>query len=152
MEREWRKRWNKYQSQSRNQNTPAKQAEWNDSLAAWHKGLTKAQSSLAIQIRTEKIGLRYFLHQRKVPGAINPWCQCMNGMQTAKHIIVFCRRYSDQRSQIRKAAGTGDYKGLVATARGLYVITKWILHLGILDQFKQGVELLETSKIDQDIP
>lgn len=57
--------------------------------------------------------------------------------------------YSDHRSQIRKAARTGDYKELVATARGLYVITKWFLHLGILDQFKQVVELLETSKMDQ---
>lgn len=32
-----------------------------------HQGLSKAESALAIQIRTEKIGLAAFLAQRRVP-------------------------------------------------------------------------------------
>ncbi len=42
----------------------------------WHAKLTKAQSSLATQIRTGKIGLAHFLYQRRTPGVTMAACRC----------------------------------------------------------------------------
>lgn len=44
-----------------------------------HDGLTKRQSAILVQMRTEKIGLRDFLFRRKVPDILDPMCDCQEG-------------------------------------------------------------------------
>ena len=44
-------------------------------------------------MRTGKIGLRHFLHKRKVLEYLNSRCQCRQGDQTVKHILTACRKY-----------------------------------------------------------
>jgi hypothetical protein len=64
-----------------------------------HHGASKATSSLITQIRTEKIGLNAFLADRHVPdkAAI---CTCERSRQTAKHILLFCPEYADERDSL----------------------------------------------------
>ena len=62
-----------------------------------HLGLTKELSSLVIQMRTGKIGLREFLFQRKVPGITDGRCTCRQGTQTVKHVLLECRLYNQMR-------------------------------------------------------
>ena len=74
-----------------------------------HKGLCKAASALVVQMRTEKIGLRKFLHSRKVPGFDSPECPCRRGPQSAKHVLTECQTHTGRRNRIweedrRKAA------------------------------------------------
>lgn len=54
-----------------------------------HKGLAKAESSLATQICTEKVGLANVLHRGRVPIVTSPACPCGWHRQTAKHVIMF---------------------------------------------------------------
>ncbi|EAQ84782.1 hypothetical protein CHGG_08796 [Chaetomium globosum CBS 148.51] len=55
-----------------------------------HDGLSKARSSLLIQIRTGAIGLRDFLFTRGVPEVLTPACECGEGRETAEHLVVWC--------------------------------------------------------------
>ena len=41
-----------------------------------HDGLSKRQSALLVQLRTEKIGLKDFLFNRRVPDAADANCPC----------------------------------------------------------------------------
>ncbi len=58
-----------------------------------HIFLPKAASSLIVQIRTGKIGLRKFSVARKVPGFDNPRCQCGRGKQSAQHMLTICPKF-----------------------------------------------------------
>ncbi|KAI3532114.1 zinc knuckle [Colletotrichum abscissum] len=68
-----------------------------------HEGLSKRQSALLVQMRTEKIGLQDFLFNRRVPGITNANCPCREGRQTVSHILLRCRRFRQLR---RQAFGT----------------------------------------------
>jgi hypothetical protein len=59
-----------------------------------HEGLRKAESSLAIQLRTGTNGLDAFLFKARVPSVSSPICSYGKGRQTAKHIFNFCSRLS----------------------------------------------------------
>jgi hypothetical protein len=52
-----------------------------------------------VQLRTEKIGLRDFLFRRKVPDILDPMCNCQEGRQTVRHILLICRKLKDVRKQ-----------------------------------------------------
>jgi len=62
-----------------------------------HQGLTKELSSLAIQMRTGKIGLRQFLYRRRIPGIETERCQCGQGPQTISHVLFVCRSFVELR-------------------------------------------------------
>nr|XP_036581842.1 zinc knuckle [Colletotrichum truncatum]KAF6790285.1 zinc knuckle [Colletotrichum truncatum] len=64
-----------------------------------HSGLSKRQSSILVQMRTEKIGLRDFLFNRRVPDATDANCQCREGRQTVSHVLLRCRRFRQLRRQ-----------------------------------------------------
>jgi len=49
-------------------------------------GLDKRQSAILIQMRTEKIGLKAFLFDRRVPDITDPECECQEGKQTVRQI------------------------------------------------------------------
>ena len=55
-----------------------------------HESLTKAQSSLLVQARTGKIGLKRFLFQRKVPEIPTPLCRCGQAEKTVWHVLSGC--------------------------------------------------------------
>ena len=47
-----------------------------------YKGLQKAESSILIQLRTGKTGLRHFLNKVRVPGYESGQCKCDMGLET----------------------------------------------------------------------
>ena len=65
-----------------------------------HSGLSKKESSILVQMRTEKIGLREFLFNRKVPGIRDRNCSCRGGRQTVQHLLLTCRNFKDLRQDI----------------------------------------------------
>jgi len=143
-------RWEEYRHKRRSHTTAAQGAKWDAKIDQWHTNLTKAQSALAIQIRTEKIGFQDFLYRMRVPDVLGPWCECRRGIQTAKHIIEYCSKYSHQRNRIHQAAGTADYNQLISSQRGLEVVTRWIIQEGMLPQFSRAKELLMDLDLDPD--
>jgi hypothetical protein len=70
-----------------------------------HEGLRKAESSLAIQLRTGTNGLDAFLFQARVPSVSSPLCSCGRGWHTAKHVLIFCPRHAEARYELRDELG-----------------------------------------------
>ncbi len=108
-----------------------------------HEGLWKADSSLAIQLRTRTNGLDTFLFQARVPSVSSPLCSCGRGQQTAKHVLIFCSRHAAVRHEIRDEQGyIPDFSKLLGTADGLRKTTKWVMQNGILGQFRGARDAL----------
>ena len=58
------------------------------------------QGALVIQMRTQKIGLRKFLYNRRVPGYEDPACDCGRGLQGVLHVLMECPLYHKQRGEL----------------------------------------------------
>jgi hypothetical protein len=125
--------WEAYKKGNTNE-APAYSGDWTQANLRLYADLTKAQSSIAFQIRTEKVGLRSFLYERRVPDVDSPTCQCLGGRQTARHIVLNCPRYP--KDVLRNACGTLDYRTLTNSPNGLRKIAKWFLKFDILEQFR----------------
>lgn len=65
------------------------------SVLQLHEGLSKIESSLAVQLRTGKIGLRSFLYKRKQINS--PLCLCLKSPQTIRHVLFECRKLNSLR-------------------------------------------------------
>ena len=73
-----------------------------------HGKLPKWVSSLIVQMRTGKIGLRKFLHERNVPEVKDARCGCKRGEETVRHVLTECTRFKEIRRtmwarEVRKA-------------------------------------------------
>jgi hypothetical protein len=109
----------------------------------FHEGLRKAESSLAIQLRTGRNGLDAFLFQARVPSVPSPICSCGRGRQTAKHVLIFCPRHAGAWHELRDEQGhLPDFSKLLGTAEGLRKTTKWVMQRGILGQFRGARDAL----------
>ncbi|EAQ91232.1 hypothetical protein CHGG_03167 [Chaetomium globosum CBS 148.51] len=106
-----------------------------------HDGLSKAKSSLLIQIRTGAIGLRDFLFTRGVPEVLTPACECGKGRETAEHLVVWClappltRRW--ERTGIRRRR---DFYSVLhginpTTARLARRVLDWLMDSGKLPMY-----------------
>ena len=101
----------------------------------------KPTNSLLIQLRTEKIGLRAFLHMRKVPGyehVDGNVCECEEAYQTAKHILLQCPIWSRQRRQMQLEGGeakTRDIKILLTDKAVVGLAVRFMAATGVLKQY-----------------
>src|SRR3989440_8933199 len=105
-----------------------------------HKGLSKARSSIAVQLRSGKTGLAAFLHQRKEPGFSSPDCSCGGGRETPKHVMIHCIKHSEARRRL-EVDGRVDLKKMMSSPEGLQRITAWWLKQDLLPQFQLAREL-----------
>lgn len=58
--------------------------------------LYSALNALVAQIRTERIGLKKFLHPRKLPGFDSSKCPCRQRLQSATHALIGCRSHTGE--------------------------------------------------------
>ena len=63
--------------------------------------MPRAVSSLVIQLRTDKIGFRAFLYQRKVPEFEDPTCQDYDEGEdmTVTHVLLKCSKWAELRRE-----------------------------------------------------
>ena len=116
-----------------------------------HKDLRKAESSLLVQIRTGRIGLAEFLYSRKVPGFPNGNCRCDGGLETPRHMALFCTIESARRQQLRGPDGRiVGYPLLTGTNLGAKVFTKWIMQSNRLRQFSLAQRLLYNNPLSSE--
>lgn len=108
-----------------------------------HRGLQKAESTLATLIRTEHIGLNDYLARRKVPDCPSPLCECGWQQQTVKHIVLFCPRYARDRDKMIQEAQTSDLAIMLSIEHGIRAVTRWFLRQDILTQFSEARKILE---------
>ncbi|KAH7548710.1 hypothetical protein BM1_10880 [Bipolaris maydis] len=65
-----------------------------------HENLSKRESALLVQMRTEKVGLNDFLFDRRMPEVVSARCECGERRQTTAHILLRCRIYKDLHNQV----------------------------------------------------
>jgi ribonuclease HI len=96
-ERQWTSAWRedkKGRATYRHTPTPTKK------VLQLHERLSKRESALLVQLRTEKIGLNDFLFNRHVPTVTSPSCSCGERRQTVAHVLLRCSKYKDLRDRI----------------------------------------------------
>jgi hypothetical protein len=108
--REWKNRWQREVGRSRARHRGraeelADEPPTKERLKL-HDGLQKAESSLLIQMRTGKIGLRAFLFERQVPDVMTPVCACGDGRETARHVAAYCQLEEITRRELPYAMRT----------------------------------------------
>ncbi|KAI0998080.1 hypothetical protein K3495_g10112 [Podosphaera aphanis] len=101
-----------------------------------HQSLKRAQSSIAMQIRSEHIGLKSYLHRRKVPGVDSPNCPCGYLSQNVKHAIMACPQWAKGRAEVWRKSKSRSFEEMMNNPEDLGIITQWILDQGWLEQFR----------------
>lgn len=108
------------------------------------QGLRKAASALIVQMRTEKIGLKRFLHSKKVPVFDSPECPCRRGLQSAKHLLVECRLHTQKRNRIweedrkKGAFGRISWEEMLTHPKFAKKAAQFMKLLGLIDQFRSA--------------
>ncbi|KAI8405763.1 hypothetical protein FOFC_13224 [Fusarium oxysporum] len=102
-----------------------------------HDGLSKKHSSLLTQLRTEKIGLKDFLYNRKVPGISSNRCPCGSDRQTVAHVLLRCRQHRQLRDQeLGRLRGRNNLRKLLNERKAAAKAIKFIELTQILGQFQ----------------
>lgn len=110
-----------------------------------HDGRPKPHSALFTQLRTGKIGLNQFLHERRVPGMATAACECGMGRMSVKHVLLACPRWRNERREMQQKKNTTDIHELLGTAGAATAAIRMVLSIRLLDQF-QAVALPEDEK------
>jgi hypothetical protein len=107
-----------------------------------HKQLRKAESSLLVQARTEKIGFANFLFESKVPGVESGQCMCGGGLETPQHVTLYCAQERERRHLLRIGGAPVDYRQLIGSPQGASLFTRWLMCSGRLGQYSLARSLL----------
>ncbi len=106
--------------------------------------LFKAKNTIEVQLRTDKIGLRKFLHKRKVSGFDTPLCSCGEGDQSVHHVLLVCSRWTQKRWEAFGCIRHQDLAKLLGEPDTLRAATNMILETGLLGQFSRVREALRS--------
>lgn len=94
-------------------------------------GMTKAESSILMQARTEKIGLRAFLFTRKVPEITTPYCECGGGRERLVHVALHCPRERDRFAELfPDIRNSKDLRDALSSPKEAKAMAQWILSTG----------------------
>jgi hypothetical protein len=107
-----------------------------------YRDLLRAESSMLVQIRTERTGLAYFLNIANVPGFESGECRCGGGPETARHVIIDCELEDQRRERLWRSIGEKTFEELTSDPGLSKVVSKWFLQSQRLLQFKLATSLL----------
>ena len=111
-----------------------------------HDKLPKWTSSLMIQMKTGKIGLRKFLYERNVPDIEDTECACGEGEETLRHVLTECSQFSELRriiwaDEVKKARYNWiDLRSILTTPAHLKKAAEFMQKTGLLGQYR-GLKL-----------
>ena len=97
--------------------------------------LSKRESALLVQLRTEKIRLNDFLFNQHVPDITSPGCSCGERRQTVAHVILRCSKYKDLRNHIfANLSGRHSLRTILSTPQLATKAIKYMEQTQILGQ------------------
>lgn len=130
--------------------TGRKRVSLRGTLCAIHKNLKRAQSSLAMHIRSEHISFNSYLYRRKVPGVDNPRYPCGYISQNDKHMIMVCPLWSKGRTRVWRKAKNRSFEAMMSNPEDIERITQLILEQGWIEQFRLAGEVEAQLKQRED--
>ena len=147
----WKERWSKSYGESlmnhRRHAVPADNPEFSPKALRKHKDLLKHESSLLVQIRTGKVGLRAFLFERHVPEVVTPRCRCGNAAETPQHLVLDCSELAEARIQLqqklhpRAIRSYYDYIDTTTNPKTALVLVQWLLATRRFPEYRLAIEI-----------
>ncbi|KAF5595119.1 hypothetical protein FPCIR_4744 [Fusarium pseudocircinatum] len=104
---------------------------WGKQSLGYYKGLTRAQSTMLFQCRTEFIGLKYHLFRIKLDDA--PYCRCNKSRETPFHLFVECSILDFNRKRLFRELQHNNFSTLL-TVDGR-VAAQWAITYFDIEQF-----------------
>jgi hypothetical protein len=143
-------RWHAQGAQRRAQRAQGVQDYWDQikrspdpTILQLHKHLHKAESTMLVQLRTGRTGLRHFLNKAQVLGYELEQCSCDTGLETSRHVLLYCLHEEERRTVLREAQrGQLDFARLLDTPKGAPLASKWTIRSGRILQFQAAGQLL----------
>jgi hypothetical protein len=110
-----------------------------------HEKLIKLESSLATQIRTERIELVDYLFNRRMSRIVSFACFCDWIKQNVKHIVLQCFDYKQSRDSMLRKENTTNFRRLMITIKKIKTMINWFMKTDLLAQFSLTTKLLKQS-------
>ena len=149
--REWKERWQREVDRSRARHRgraeePADEPPTKERLKL-HDELQKAESSLLVQMRTGKIGLRAFLFERRVPDVMTPVCSCGDGRETARHVAAYCQLEETTRRELPFAMRTHrDFDMAVKDPTRAASLTRWLMRRQRVGGYRVALQIADSEE------
>jgi hypothetical protein len=97
-----------------------------------HKNLIKLKSFFAIHMRTKRIELIDYFFFRRVFIVLTSDCLCEHSRQTLRHILLFCRNWTENRQRMLRDDETTNMSRLLNTSKNLKVSITWLMKINLL--------------------
>jgi hypothetical protein len=137
----WRQCWEK---QASTQRASTWLTPWSTQMVPLYEGLTKAEATALVLLRTEVIGLNAWLAYAQVLDML-PRCPCGESAQTVRHVMLHCTRHD--RIQLIQEAQTELLQPMLSQRDSARIATQWFLRQKLLTQFTtaQAIEIEDTT-------
>ena len=139
--KEWQRIWIRYKQTLIRALIVTQQQSISKKRLKSHRLLTKIESSLATQIRSEKIELADFLYRRRVLDVISSTCVCDWLKQTSRHIIMNCQFYNNRDDILLESVQS--YEILISESKRLKMMIAWLMKTNLLSQFSLVAQQLQ---------
>ncbi|BAE65488.1 unnamed protein product [Aspergillus oryzae RIB40] len=111
----------------------------NKKILDLYKNLSKSYASIIIQMRTQRNGLRHFLHKIKAVDS-DQYLYAL-GSQTARHILLQCPLYAELRGRMIGKLDPGvqkrlDYNGIMSHPQAIRYVAEFMHQTELLSQFR----------------
>ncbi len=133
--REWRNMWSAYQTKNRRKVCETLMKNITSKRMKLHKDLIKSKSSFAIHMRTRRIELTDYFFFRRVFIVLTSDCLCEHSRQTLRHILFFCRDWTESRQCMLRDDETTNMSRLLNISKSLKISIIWLMKINLLTQF-----------------
>ncbi len=134
---QWNQRWEKYRERIADVNViSAQRLHLSNKTIKMRDDFQKAESTLAMHIRIERIDLNAYLHFRNISGMNSSRCDCKWSHQTMKHVLMHCLNWSHLRSRMLQDADFLNYWIIVVITKSFRAVAKMMMKTKLLKQFK----------------
>lgn len=131
----WASEWSKEKTGKPNQRLTEMPQKKNLKL---FDGLSKPYTSILVQMRSMRIGLRHFLY--KINEAESDRCDCEEGSQTPRHVLLQCPLYTDLRKALMQKirartdlwGNSMDYEAILSHPQATRYVAEFMLQTGLL--------------------
>ena len=115
-----------------------------------HSLLRKGESIALIHIRTGKTGLAYCLYTLRVPEYESPWCECGEGKETPRHVIISYELESSRRQVLIKSTGRAlSFLCLSSDPKWARITARWFIRTSRIAQFTLAVRLYNEEEEEE---
>jgi hypothetical protein len=108
-----------------------------------HEKLTKFESNLTTQIRTNRIELIDYLFNKKMSNVVSSTCFCDWIKQNVKHIVLQCFDHSQEKNNMLKKNDTTNFKRFMTIVKKIKTMINWFMKTSLLKQFSLTTKLIE---------